>query len=40
VLDLLENAADWPLSKDQTLSTFVLENELAWRYRQSPPEYR
>jgi hypothetical protein len=40
VLELLESAADWPLSKEQTLSTFVLENELAWRYRQSPPEYR
>ncbi|MGN6128317.1 MAG: nucleotidyltransferase domain-containing protein [Humibacter sp.] len=40
VLDLLEAAHDWPLHEDNTLSVFVLDNELAWRYRTPPPEYR
>jgi predicted nucleotidyltransferase len=40
VLDLLENAAVWPLDSDGTLSTFILDNELAWRYQVPPPEYR
>lgn len=39
VLELLESAADWPLDEANTLSTFVLDNELAWRYRTPPPEY-
>jgi predicted nucleotidyltransferase len=40
VLELLEGAADWPIDADSTLSTFILDNELAWRYRTPPPEYR
>ncbi|HWU47657.1 MAG TPA: hypothetical protein VN133_12945 [Humibacter sp.] len=40
VLELLEPAAGWSLEPEHTLSTFVLDNELAWRYRESPPEYR
>jgi len=40
VLDMLEGAADWPLESDGTLSRFILDNELAWRYRTLPPEYR
>jgi predicted nucleotidyltransferase len=40
LLDLLEAAHDWPLAEDNTLSTFILDNELAWRYRTPPPEYR
>jgi len=27
------------LPRDRTLSRFVLDNELAWRYRTKPPEY-
>lgn len=33
LLSLLEQAADWPLDEESTLSRFVLDNELAWRYR-------
>jgi predicted nucleotidyltransferase len=40
LLGMLEGAASWPLDDDSTLSTFVLDNELAWRYRVPPPEYR
>jgi len=40
VLTLLEGAAQWPLDEDATLSQFILDNELAWRYRTPPPEYR
>jgi hypothetical protein len=27
------------LPHEETLSRFVLDNELAWRYRTAPPEY-
>ena len=39
LLGLLEGAADWPLDADESLSRFVLDNELAWRTRVPPPEY-
>jgi predicted nucleotidyltransferase len=39
VLDALENFTDWGLTEEQTLSTFILDNELAWRYRTQTPEY-
>jgi predicted nucleotidyltransferase len=39
LLDLLEGFREWPLPRERTLSTFVLDNELAWRYRTKPPEY-
>ena len=37
--DALESFLPWPLPKEQTLSTFILDNELAWRYRTKTPEY-
>jgi len=40
VLELLESAAGWSLDPENTLSRFVLDNELAWRYREPPPEFR
>lgn len=35
----LESHADWGLSSERGLSTFILDNELAWRYRTKTPEY-
>lgn len=35
----LETFYPWPLPREQTLSTFILDNELAWRYRTKTPEY-
>ena len=35
----LEAFHDWALTDEQALSRFVLDNELAWRYRTKPPEY-
>jgi predicted nucleotidyltransferase len=40
VLSLLERATGRPLDEATALSRFVLDNELAWRYRTPPPEYR
>jgi predicted nucleotidyltransferase len=40
VLGRLEEAAGAALPHDATLSRFVLDNELAWRTRVAPPEYR
>lgn len=40
VLDALEAFLASPLSFADSLSTFVTDNELAWRTRVSPPEYR
>ena len=39
LLELLERFRDWSVPREQTLSTFILDNELAWRYRTKPPEY-
>ncbi|HEY4266804.1 MAG TPA: hypothetical protein VGM94_01300 [Galbitalea sp.] len=39
LLAALENYEPWPLGADHTLSTFILDNELAWRYRTKTPEY-
>jgi hypothetical protein len=39
VIRCLERFHDWPLAADRTLSTFILDNELAWRYRTMTPEY-
>jgi predicted nucleotidyltransferase len=39
LLDLLEGFREWPMPRDETLSAFILDNELAWRYRTKPPEY-
>jgi predicted nucleotidyltransferase len=39
VTEALEGFRDWPLAREQTLSTFVRDNELAWFYRSVPPEY-
>lgn len=36
---VLEDFYAWPLPKTEALHTFVLDNELAWRYRTAPPEY-
>ncbi|WP_159622982.1 nucleotidyltransferase domain-containing protein [Ruania rhizosphaerae] len=38
-MDLLESFHPWPLSKEQTLSTFVRDNELGWYSGRMPPEY-
>ncbi|UFU06122.1 nucleotidyltransferase domain-containing protein [Ruania halotolerans] len=38
-MDLLESFHPWPLSREQTLSTFVRDNELGWYSGQLPPEY-
>lgn len=38
-LDLLERFHDWPLPRDQSLSTFVRDNELAWFSGRNPPEF-
>ncbi|MCU1509083.1 MAG: hypothetical protein JWQ12_1348 [Glaciihabitans sp.] len=35
----LEEFYDWPLPREQTLSRFIVDNELAWRYRTPNPEY-
>jgi hypothetical protein len=40
VLELLEGAGDWGLPAELTLSRFIEDNELAWRTRIPPPEYR
>lgn len=39
LLARLESFAGASLELDETLSTFVLDNELAWRYRTKTPEY-
>lgn len=39
-LALVEAHHDWPISREQTLSRFVRENELAWLTRVPPPEFR
>ncbi|NEM92504.1 nucleotidyltransferase domain-containing protein [Galbitalea soli] len=39
LMTALESFRAWPLSEEQTLSTFILDNELAWRYRTKTPEY-
>ena len=39
LLAAVEAAAGDALPHDETLSRFVLDNELAWRYRTAPPEY-
>jgi hypothetical protein len=39
LLSSLESFTGAILAKDETLSTFVLDNELAWRYRTKTPEY-
>ncbi|WP_394770671.1 nucleotidyltransferase domain-containing protein [Lacisediminihabitans sp.] len=39
VLTALEAFRDWPISREQTLSRFVRDNELAWFFRTVPPEY-
>ncbi|SEE65309.1 nucleotidyltransferase domain-containing protein [Ruania alba] len=38
-MDLLESYHPWPLSREQTLSTFVRDNELGWYSGHLPPEY-
>lgn len=38
-LGLLEDFHDWPLPGDQSLSTFVRDNELAWFSGLNPPEF-
>jgi predicted nucleotidyltransferase len=35
----LEDFTGALLPEEETLSTFILDNELAWRYRSKPPEY-
>jgi predicted nucleotidyltransferase len=39
VLESLEAFVGATLPSDETLSTFILDNELAWRYRSKTPEY-
>jgi hypothetical protein len=39
ILSALEAFTGEVLPQEQTLSTFVLDNELAWRYRTKTPEY-
>lgn len=39
LLAAVEDAVGATLPPDETLSRFVLDNELAWRYRTAPPEY-
>ncbi|WP_223693454.1 nucleotidyltransferase domain-containing protein [Leifsonia poae] len=39
LLSSLESFTGSVLPHEQTLSTFVLDNELAWRYRTKTPEY-
>lgn len=39
VMGALEAFRDWPIPREQTLSRFVRDNELAWFYRSVPPEY-
>jgi hypothetical protein len=39
LLEAVEAAVGDTLSHAETLSRFVLDNELAWRYRTAPPEY-
>lgn len=39
VLAVVEDVVGSALPPDETLSRFVLDNELAWRYRTAPPEY-
>jgi len=39
VIAALEGFRDWNLSFDDSLSTFVVDNELAWLTGQSTPEY-
>ena len=39
LLAALEDYEPWPLANEHTLSTFILDNELAWRYRTKTPEY-
>jgi predicted nucleotidyltransferase len=40
LLAALESYHDWNLGYEDTLSTFVTDNELAWFTAISPPEYR
>ncbi|QDP98166.1 hypothetical protein FOE78_21695 [Microlunatus elymi] len=37
--DLIENFAAWPITAEETLSTFVRDNELSWYTGRSPIEY-
>ncbi|SDS40464.1 nucleotidyltransferase domain-containing protein [Microlunatus soli] len=37
--DLLESFHAWPLTEDETLSTFVRDNELGWFTGRAPAEY-
>lgn len=39
LLEAVEASVGDALPRDETLSRFVLDNELAWRYRTAPPEY-
>jgi predicted nucleotidyltransferase len=39
LLAAVEETVGDALPRDETLSRFVLDNELAWRYRTAPPEY-
>lgn len=39
LLEAVEAAVGSALPHEETLSRFVLDNELAWRYRTAPPEY-
>lgn len=39
LLEAVEGFVGAALPRDETLSRFVLDNELAWRYRTAPPEY-
>lgn len=39
VMEALEGFRDWPISREQTLSRFVRDNELAWFFHTVPPEY-
>lgn len=39
-LDLVEGHETWPITREQTLSRFVRENELSWLTRVPPPEFR
>jgi hypothetical protein len=39
LLAAVEDTVGHALPRDETLSRFVLDNELAWRYRTAPPEY-
>lgn len=40
LMALVEAHHDWPISREQTLSRFVRDNELAWLTRVPPPEFR